>query len=97
MRYNMRYELTNRYYGIKKIAPSEKAKDEILAQSKIDPKDNKPVWVVSKELPDEGVALSAEQQLLDRIAELEAELEDKPKGEVKAAPKKKAAKKVDNG
>lgn len=48
----MQYELTNIYYGTKIIAPSLQAKDHILKTCKTDKKTNKPVWKVSKELPD---------------------------------------------
>ena len=70
----MRYELLNRYYGHKIIAPSEQAKDHVLANSKLDPNDNKPVWVVSQELPDETTP-SREGELLAKMREMQAELD----------------------
>ena len=70
----MRYELRNRYYGTTVIAPSEQAKDNFIASAKKDPKDNKPVWEVSKELPDAVDVQSREDELLQQIEELKAQI-----------------------
>lgn len=89
----MRYELMNRYYGIKKIAPSEKAKDHILANCKKDPKDNKPVWQVTKELPDVDTP-SREGELLAALEQAKAEIEAlKSNTEKTPTPKKKMGQK----
>lgn len=100
----MKYELQNRYYGIKIIAPSEKAKDHILSSSKKDPKDNLPVWEVTKELPDEP-SMSNEQKLLQEIEDLKRQLSEagqepvatatpEAKSVQRTAPPKKKAKKL---
>ena len=49
----MRYEVRNIYFGTRMIMPSEAALKNFLSTCKKDKKLNKPVWEVSKELPDE--------------------------------------------
>ena len=73
----MRYILKNRYYGHTVTCNSEKAKDKFIASAKKDPKDNLPVWVVSKELPDkvEKKASQTKEELLALLAALEDEAE----------------------
>lgn len=97
----MRYELVNRYYGTKLISPSEQHKDAFIAACKKDPVDNKPVWAVSKELPDTAIP-TREGELLQELKRLQEELDkatgagsstDLPNGsEPQQAPKKKAKK-----
>lgn len=78
----MQYELTNVYYGTKIIAPSEKSKDHILKNCKTEKKTNKPVWKVTKELPD---GYQAPKFTVDQLKAMLAEAEvieqvvDKPK------------------
>ena len=92
----MRYEVTNRYYGTKMVIPSEEAKDRFLVACKKDPKDNQPVWVVSKELPDADLP-SREGEFLTALSEKDAELEELKKElealKAKAPPKKAKVKK----
>lgn len=75
----MRYELMNLYYGHKLIAGSEASKDHFIANAKVDKKTNKPVWVVTKELPDTAPP-SKEDELQARIKELEEALAGAEKG-----------------
>lgn len=68
----MRYILKNRYYGHTVTCDSEKAKDKFIQSAKKDPKDNLPVWVVSKELPDKAEKKSqfTKEELEQMLADL---------------------------
>lgn len=79
----MRYELVNRYYGTKLISPSEKHKDAFIAACKKDPVDNKPVWAVGRELPD-NAGPTREGELLAELKRLQEEL-DKATGAEKGS------------
>lgn len=78
----MRYLMVNSKYGTKVIAPSEKARDNILDNSKKG-KDAKKLWSVDKELPDAVAEVEVFDPVAERErirAELKAEMAAKPKG-----------------